>query len=206
MSGDLSSQAGGGPGSRQEVGCQQAREGRSALIWVRRGGLRAEEGANVCLALGPGGTAGLARYRDGNWFGGLWDPNSEDSRWPPIVTASSRYPRRSTHPPVADADAKVIVPQTGVPAAQVRGVLADRVIVSTQLDPFLSLKALATYSGLSRRKLRDYLADPTHPLPCYRIGGKILVRRSEYDAWAASYRQVGQADVDRVVSDVLKGL
>src|SRR5215470_13574332 len=110
MSGDLSSQAGGGPGSRQEVGCQQAREGRSALIWVRRGGLRAEEGANVCLALGPGGTAGLARYRDGNWFGGLWDPNSEDSRWPPIVTASSRYPRRSTHPPVADADAKVIVP------------------------------------------------------------------------------------------------
>ena len=91
-------------------------------------------------------------------------------------------------------------------AVQVRGVLAERVIVSSALDPFLSLKALANYSGLSRRKLRDYLADPTHPLPCYRIGGKILVRRSEYDAWAASYRQVGQADVDRVVSDVLKGL
>jgi hypothetical protein len=35
--------------------------------------------------------------------------------------------------------------------AQVRGVLAERVVVSTPLDPFLSLQALAVYSGLSRR-------------------------------------------------------
>jgi len=90
--------------------------------------------------------------------------------------------------------------------AQVRGILAERVVVSTQLDPFLSLKALATYSGLGVRKLRDYLTDPGHPLPHYRIGGKILVRCSEYDAWAVHYRQVGQPDVDRVVSDVLKNL
>jgi hypothetical protein len=89
---------------------------------------------------------------------------------------------------------------------QVRGVLAERVVVSTQLDPFLALKALAAYSGLGVRKLRDYLTDPAHPLPHYRIGGKILVRRSEYDAWAVHYRQVGQPDVDRIVSDVLKSL
>ena len=92
------------------------------------------------------------------------------------------------------------------PVAQVRGVLAERVIISTPLDPFLSLQALAVYSGLSRRKLRDYLTDPAHPLPCYRIGGKIVVRRSEYDAWATRYRRVGSADVDRIVSDVLKTL
>jgi len=90
--------------------------------------------------------------------------------------------------------------------AQVRGVLAERVALSTPLDPFLALRALATYSGLSVRKLRGYLTDPVHPLPCYRIGGKILVRRSEFDAWAASYRQVGQPDVDRIVSDVLRTL
>jgi len=94
----------------------------------------------------------------------------------------------------------------GQPVAQIRGILAERVVMSTALDPFLSLQALATYSGLSRRKLRDYLTDPTHPLPCYRIGGKIVVRRSEYDGWAASYRQVGQPDVDRVVSDVVRDL
>jgi hypothetical protein len=84
--------------------------------------------------------------------------------------------------------------------------LADRVVVSTSLDPFLSLRALAEYSGLSRRKLRDYLADPAHPLPCYRIGGKLLVRRSEYDAWAVRYRQVGEVDVDRVVTVALLDL
>ena len=90
--------------------------------------------------------------------------------------------------------------------AQVRGVLAERVIVSTQLDPFLSLKALATYSGFSRRKLSDYLDDLAHPLPCYRVGGKIVVRRSEFDTWIARYRQIGRADVDQIVSDVLRTL
>jgi excisionase family DNA binding protein len=89
--------------------------------------------------------------------------------------------------------------------AQVRGVLAERVVVSTPLDPFLSLRALAAYSGLSVRKLRDHLDDPAHPLPFYRVGGKILVRRSEFDAWIAHYRQHGQ-DVDSIVRDVLKGL
>lgn len=89
---------------------------------------------------------------------------------------------------------------------QVRGVLAESVVVSTVLDPFLSLKALASYSGLSVRKLRQHLEDPAHPLPHYRIGGKIVVRRSEYDAWAARYRQVGNADLDKVVAETLRGL
>ncbi|MBI3104558.1 MAG: helix-turn-helix domain-containing protein [Candidatus Rokubacteria bacterium] len=90
--------------------------------------------------------------------------------------------------------------------AQVRGVLAERVVVSTPLDPFLPVRALVAYAGLSARKLRDYMADSAHPLPHYRVGGKILVRRSEFDLWVASYRQQGRADVERIVSDVLKGL
>ena len=92
------------------------------------------------------------------------------------------------------------------PIGQVRGVVAERIVVSTPLDPFLSLRALAAYSGLGARKLRDYLTDPLHPLPCYRIGGKILVRRSEFDAWIARYRQLGRPDVDRLVADALSGL
>jgi hypothetical protein len=88
----------------------------------------------------------------------------------------------------------------------VRGVVAERVVVSTELDPFLSLKALAAYSSLSTRKLRDLLADPGHPLPCYRVDGKVLVRRSEFDVWMARHRHVGRSDVDRIVSDVLRNL
>jgi len=48
--------------------------------------------------------------------------------------------------------------------------------------------------------------DPAHPLPCYRVGGKILVRRSEYDAWVARYRQVGHPDLDRLVNETLRDL
>ena len=90
--------------------------------------------------------------------------------------------------------------------AQVRGVLAERVIVSTPLDPFLGLKALASYSGLGVRKLRQHLEDPQHPLPCYRVGKKLLVRRSEFDAWIAAYRQVGRVDVHVIVAEMLRGL
>ena len=94
----------------------------------------------------------------------------------------------------------------GTAVDQVRGILAERVVVSTQLDPLFSLKALASYSGLSPRTLRTHLADLAHPLPCYRVGGKILVRRSEFDTWIAAYRQVGRTDVGALVDDVLRGL
>jgi excisionase family DNA binding protein len=90
--------------------------------------------------------------------------------------------------------------------AQVRGVFAERVIVSTNLDPFLPLSALATYSGLSVRKLRDYLTDAGHPLPAYRVGGKILVRRSEFDGWVAAYRHRPDTDVKAIVATVLQDL
>jgi len=91
-------------------------------------------------------------------------------------------------------------------AVQVRGVLAERVIISTELDPFLSLKGLANYSGLSVRTLREYLTDSVNPLPHYRVRGKILVRRSEFDGWIATYRQRGHRDVAQVVDEVLRTL
>ena len=78
------------------------------------------------------------------------------------------------------------------------------VAVSVPLDPYLSLKALSGYSGLSVRKLRDHIADPTHPLHCYQVGGKLLVRRSEFDAWIAAYRRHGRRDVDTIVGEVLR--
>src|SRR5262245_3122589 len=92
------------------------------------------------------------------------------------------------------------------PVAQVRGVLAERVVVSTQLDPFFDLRALSAYSSISVRKLRDLLEDPRNPLPSYKVDGKLLVRRSEFDGWIAGHRRRGRADVDRIVKDVLRDL
>ncbi len=87
-----------------------------------------------------------------------------------------------------------------------RLVVVDSLALTTSLAPFLSLRALASYSGLSLRRLRDLLRDPLHPLPHYRIGGKILVKRDEYDAWAHRYRQVGDAQVEAAVEDFLRRL
>jgi hypothetical protein len=84
--------------------------------------------------------------------------------------------------------------------------LVERMIVGTTPDPFLPLKALAMYSGLSVRKLRQCLEDPAHPMPCYRVGGKILVRRSEFDTWIGAYRQCGRAKVERIIDEALNGL
>jgi len=88
--------------------------------------------------------------------------------------------------------------------ARITNPVIERVEARVILDPYLSLAGLAGYSGLSVRKLRAHLADVVHPLPCYRVGGKILVRRSEFDVWIAAYRQRGRADVDRLVDEVIR--
>ena len=71
---------------------------------------------------------------------------------------------------------------------------------------YLPLRRLSAYAGLSVRRLRDYLHDPVAPLPHFRIGGKVLVKRSEYDAWAARFRSNIAPAVDTVVDVVLRGL
>jgi excisionase family DNA binding protein len=91
--------------------------------------------------------------------------------------------------------ADAVTPATAT-VGLVRGIVAERVVVSTPLDPFLSLRALAAYSGLSVRTLRGYLElAPHEALPCYRVGGKILVRRSAFDAWIEQYRAQGRPGV-----------
>jgi hypothetical protein len=80
------------------------------------------------------------------------------------------------------------------------------VVLAVSLDPYLSLRGLSSYSGLSVRTLRVYLDDPCNPLPCYRPGGKVLVRRSEFDAWIARFRRRGRRDLDEIVTDAVQGL
>ncbi|WP_413936733.1 helix-turn-helix domain-containing protein [Nitrospira sp. BLG_1] len=70
---------------------------------------------------------------------------------------------------------------------------------------YFDLKALAAYSSCSVRWLRDRLVDRLHPLPHYRIEGKILVKREEFDRWLSGSHIVNSADelseiVDSVVA------
>lgn len=85
---------------------------------------------------------------------------------------------------------------------QVRGFLPERIVISTVLDPYLSLRALAAYSGL-RRTLRTYLERlPNEALPCYRLGGKILVRKSKFDAWIAQFRAQGRPSLAKAIREL----
>ena len=70
-------------------------------------------------------------------------------------------------------------------------------------DPFLDLRAIAEYSNLSIRTLARHLGDPEHPLPHYKVRGKILIRRSEFDRWMESFRRRPQQAVPRLVDEVL---
>ena len=90
--------------------------------------------------------------------------------------------------------------------AQVRGILADQVAVSVPLDPYLSLRGLASYSGLSVRTLRGHLQDPERPLPYYKVGGRLLVRASEFDNWMAAHRARWEPRLRQTVAATLARL
>ena len=94
--------------------------------------------------------------------------------------------------------------QRGGRAGEVRGVSAERVISGIETDTFLSLKALAGYSSLSVRTLRHFIDElpPEQALPCYRLPGKLLVRRSEFDAWLEQYRSRGRPSLVKALREL----
>jgi predicted DNA-binding transcriptional regulator AlpA len=152
---------------------------------------------------------------EGFWECGAWDGAAHESGIPGAFLARclgmvefSSGPRPDRPPTaVSPSEVPTFQPISSTHAVgQVRGILAERVIISTMLDPFLTLKALVAYSGIGLRKLYEYLTDAEHPLPHYRVGGKIVVRRSEFDAWITAYRHIGRTDVAKIAESVLSGL
>jgi excisionase family DNA binding protein len=85
----------------------------------------------------------------------------------------------------------------------------DGIQVIVALDPYLSIRQLAAYTSISTRKLREFMKAPARPLPHFRVGGRVLVRRSEFDAWMAAYRAqsaIHGADVDALVEDIVRSV
>ena len=72
-------------------------------------------------------------------------------------------------------------------------------------DRYFDLKHLAAYASLGVPTLREYLRGQDG-LPHYKLRGKILVRRSEFDKWLQGFRVDPKADLQRVVQNVLADL
>ncbi len=53
-------------------------------------------------------------------------------------------------------------------------------------DRYLSLEDLSRYSGIGKTSLRQHIVKDQ--LPAFCPGGKIFVRRSDFDKWIQQYR------------------
>ena len=87
-------------------------------------------------------------------------------------------------------------------SVQLRGLLPEKVVVSAPLDPYMDLKGLSGYSSIPVRTLRSYLDRLEHPLPCYRLGQKILVRISEFDHWMEHFARQGRPSLTRALREL----
>jgi excisionase family DNA binding protein len=84
----------------------------------------------------------------------------------------------------------------------------QRSTIDAARGPFLPIKELAAYSGLSPRKLRELLRDVSHPIPFHRVGGegKILVSRPEFDGWMQQWRDRTDVNVRETVDQMVRDL
>jgi len=70
---------------------------------------------------------------------------------------------------------------------------------------WLSLRQVTEYAAVSERTLRAWLHRSTDALPAVRVDGKVLIRRSQFDAWLERHRipPAAQIDVDGIVNGLL---
>ena len=73
---------------------------------------------------------------------------------------------------------------------------------------WLGLGELTAYAAVSERTLRKWIHWPSDPLPAVQVGGKILVRRRDFDNWLERHpvQPADSVDVDGMVEDILGGL
>lgn len=71
---------------------------------------------------------------------------------------------------------------------------------------WLDLRELTQYAAVSERTLRSWVRRAINPLPAAQVGSKILVRRSQFDAWLEHHRirASDPVDVDGIVSGLLR--
>lgn len=76
------------------------------------------------------------------------------------------------------------------------------------LPEWMDLKAVRVYACVSERTIREWLHRGPKPLPAVRVGTKILIRRSVFDAWLESHplKPADSLDLDSTVNEIIDGL
>jgi len=82
-------------------------------------------------------------------------------------------------------------------------ILPDNIMATLALkDQYFDLKGLSTYASLKVPTLRDYIREGK--LPAFKVRGKLLIRRSEFDAWLEKFRVKDK--IEKVVNEVINDL
>ncbi len=73
---------------------------------------------------------------------------------------------------------------------------------------WLGLRRLSAYADVSERTLRTWIHSPFDPLPACQVGGKILVRRRDFDGWIEQHKikPFAAEEVDKIVREVVEGV
>ncbi|HDL90465.1 MAG TPA: DNA-binding protein [Thermodesulforhabdus norvegica] len=69
---------------------------------------------------------------------------------------------------------------------------------------YFDLPRLAEYSSLGLSTLRDHIR--RGELPAYKVRGKILVRRQEFDQWIQGFRVGKSQDLNSLVDEIMDDL
>jgi len=76
-------------------------------------------------------------------------------------------------------------------------------LLAAGADPFLDLSTAADYLGVGRRTVERWIdLPPDVALPSYRLRGKIVIRRSEADAFVEHHRSRGRPSLARALREV----
>ena len=72
-------------------------------------------------------------------------------------------------------------------------------------DQYFDLEGLSTYSALKVPTLREYIKE--RKLPAFKVKGKLLIRKSEFDSWLEKFRVKDKIEdiVNEVMGDLKRG-
>ena len=80
-------------------------------------------------------------------------------------------------------------------------VSVQEVLVYLDRDRYMDKQEAAKYTSLCVRNLEARLPE----IPHFRVGNKILFKKSELDHWLETYRE-GTQDLDRIADEAVEGI
>ena len=79
---------------------------------------------------------------------------------------------------------------------------AQEILAYIDRDRYLDKKAAAAYTSLSTRNLEARLNE----IPHFRVGKKILFKKSELDLWMEQFREGGAQNLERIADEALESI